>query len=327
MREQSVVRNGLRLAALLGITLSFAALISGTASASKSPDAVIAQELQAQLKVKNLPKDLEPGLYVTNQNIYAVGGAAYATAACSPYSTPSQAYAPKPCWYGDLKSSKIIAIWGDSMALNWIPALDVVGKHQHWKVAMYSFSGCVPADVSSGAPGGAFNATQIAACGAWHSTLPKAIRAIGAKVVIGTNATPTLGFSADTAFMQGLRRVWDRMDAPGYHPTRLMMGFTPHLKWNVPACLSTHRTAIDFCTMHYSLHDAYGYGPTVLRDNRMQQIVGVTIIPTARWFCYQGACPVVLTNKLVFVDGDHTTIKFSLHLAPAFEAALLPYLK
>ena len=54
---------------------------SGIAAAAPNPDAVIAQELKSQLSVNVLPKDLEPGLYVTNQNIYAVGGAAYATAA------------------------------------------------------------------------------------------------------------------------------------------------------------------------------------------------------------------------------------------------------
>ncbi len=322
LKQWVLRRGGLLLATTMLIGFSQS---SGVASASLSPDAVIAKELKAQLSVKVLPKNLEPGLYVTNQNIYAVGGAAYATVACSPYGSPSEAYHPVPCWFGDKSATRTIALFGDSMALNWIPALDVVGKHLHWKVAMYSFSGCVPADVSSGAPGGAFNATQIAACGAWHSTLPKAIRAIGAQVVIGANATPTL-FSGDTAFLAGLKRVYDRMDSSTYHPTKLIMGFTPHLHWNVPACLATHRTSIDFCTMHYSLSDTYGYGPSVRRDDRMKAEVGATVIPTARWFCYHGACPVVLTNKLVFVDGDHTTIKFSLHLEPAFEEALRPYL-
>ncbi len=292
-----------------------------------TPDQQLKTELTAQLRVHVLPADLTPSLYLTSLNIFAQGGATFPMkGVCGPYGHLEQVNHPTPCWVGDSTSSKTIAIFGDSMALNWIPALDTVAKHLHLKVAMFSFSGCVAAHSISGPAGPGWDQAHVNACMRWHDTLPIAIRALAPEAVIVANGTPTLGYDTDTKWLAGLKLEFDLMESATYHPKRIMMGFTPHLSWNVPACLATHRTAINSCTLQYSPTESYGYGASLRRDLRAVSLAKVTLIPAARWFCAAGNCPVVLGKTLIYVDGDHTTKRFSLHLAPALEAALTPLL-
>jgi hypothetical protein len=248
------------------------------------------------------------------------------TGVCGPYGHLEQVEHPSACYVGKLSSKRTIAIFGDSMALNWIPALDTVAKDLGFKVAMYSFSGCVAAHSISGPAGPGWDQAHVNACMRWHDTLPVAIKQLRPEAVIVANGTPSLGYDTDTKWLAGLKLEFDLMETSTYHPKRIMMGFTPHLSWNVPACLATHRSAINECTMNYSPTEAYGYGASLRRDQRAVSLANVTLVPAARWFCFKGSCPVVLGSTLIFVDGDHTTKRFSLHLAPALEAALKPLL-
>ncbi|MEI6700355.1 MAG: SGNH hydrolase domain-containing protein [Actinomycetota bacterium] len=314
-------------AALLVMMFGLVGPAAKIGAAVATPDQRLQAELTAQLRVHVLPTDLTPGLHVTSLNIYAQGGATFPMKGiCAPYGHLEQANHPTPCWVGDSTASKTIAIFGDSMALNWIPALDTVAKHLHFKVAMFSFSGCVAAHSISGPAGPGWDQAHVNACMRWHDTLPIAIRALAPEAVIVANGTPTLGYDTDTKWLAGLKLEFDLMQSATYHPKRIMMGFTPHLSWNVLACLSSHRTAINSCTLQYSPTESYGYGASLRRDQRAVSLAKVTLVPAARWFCVAGNCPVVLGNTLIYVDGDHTTKRFSLQLAGALEAALTPLL-
>ncbi len=46
------------------------------------------------------------------------------------------------CVHGDPEASRVMVIFGDSHAAMWVPALDVIGREQHWQVVQLTKPGC-----------------------------------------------------------------------------------------------------------------------------------------------------------------------------------------
>jgi SGNH domain (fused to AT3 domains) len=309
---------------------TFSAATSATATSAHvaTPPAPSTASIQAALHAalgqSSLPGNLNPSLGATLANEYAVGGAAYASAACSPYGNLAEAAHPVPCYYGNLKATKNIVIFGDSFALNWIPALDLFGKTYGYKVAMFSFSGCVAAFVPSGPAGPGFDQAHVNACDLFHRTLPAAVRPLHPVAIIVGNGTPSLGTATDTKWLTGLKAAYDQMSTPTNHPIRVFMGSSPHLSYMGPSCLASHPGAISSCSMKYltSTTGAWYYAGSLIRDQRAATIAGANVIPTVQWFCYQTRCPLVVSNKLVYIDADHLSIVYSLYLSTVFAQVL-----
>ncbi len=109
------------LLALAGMVSQGAAVAIGAPSRHR-PTADVAQTTSLQL-----PTDLTPSIWprrTTTCRRATPDG-------CHVQTGKSKA---KVCTYGDKDSSTKVLLFGDSHAASWLPALDALGKSQHWRI-------------------------------------------------------------------------------------------------------------------------------------------------------------------------------------------------
>jgi len=310
------------------------ALAAGSASASASssksnavaPVSSFAQleaVLATSIKQTQLPADLVPSLEQLS-NVQEVQGSAYLHASCDPYVYNSEASDPAPCWYGSMTSTKTVVIFGDSFVGNWIPALDLAGKSMDFRVAEFSFPGCLTPFVTMTGSSPDFDASEVKACNEFHQNLPRVVNALAPEAVIAANGTPSWGPAGNPSFVSNLGKAFDEMTTTTSHPIRILLGTGPHLLEPAPSCLATHPGNINLCNFHYGPSSAFA--AALQRDSDTIAADQLHLIPTYPWLCLDGVCPAVIGHVDVYADADHMTIAMSKYLAVLLEQALAPLL-
>jgi len=94
---------------------------------------------------------------------------------------------------------------------------------------------------------------------------------------------------------------------------------TPRSDHDVPACLATHRKAIERCTTTRSA----AFGPRYMRREReAARLTGATLVDLSAVTCPTDPCPPVIGSMLVYRDHHHLTATFARSLVAELEAAL-----
>jgi hypothetical protein len=230
----------------------------------------------------------------------------------SPYDT--QCHRPVPgaltrC-VGDPDGATRIALYGDSVAGEWIPALDRFGSEHAWRLENFTRPGCpsVHVDVTTDP---LFNA----ACRTWRKASEAKLRSAPPDVVIVSNFsrygnTPPqwrVGLMAAIHALPSASRV-------------IVLADTPKNPRHVPTCLENHPRNIGVCEVARSVgiwlkHDHLE--AAAARD------AGAQFISMNPWVCPYALCPVVVGGLLVWRDTIHLTATYSRQLANAL-GALLP---
>ena len=283
--------------------------------------------LQLALKhaetIQTVPSGLSPTLVQVASAPFPFEGASYQHTNCNPYSNPSEATHPNPCWYGSLvATAPIVVLFGDSFVGNWIPALDIVGQKLGFRIASFEFSGCDTPDVTA-TVGSAFTPAQVAACNLWHSTLPKEVASLHPKAIIAANGAPDWGTPGDSSWISGMKYEFSKMNPKGLS-AQILLGTGPHLTSSAPACLAASFTSVQKCTYHFTLTS--NFAKALARDASAVKLVHVHLVPTYQWVCVSAACPMIINSTLVFVDTDHLSTNFSLQMSSLLTAALRPLL-
>ena len=95
---------------------------------------------------------------------------------------------------------------------------------------------------------------------------------------------------------------------------------TPISKYNVPSCLSAHRSDVRPCETVRSF--ALGTSPGVV-ETTAATALGAPLIDVTSLMCPPGpTCPVVINGMIVYRDNQHMTATFAASLRPNLEAAL-----
>src|SRR3954468_19737332 len=114
---------------LMALLLAFTGLVgqgAGAAIRASDPGSVSAE--------RALPSGLTPSLGTAVDDVPA----SYLDGC---HSKPGQTRA-KVCTYGDKMASVKVLLFGDSHAAAWLPALDAIGKRQHWRILSLTKSAC-----------------------------------------------------------------------------------------------------------------------------------------------------------------------------------------
>lgn len=235
----------------------------------------------------------------------------------------------EPCLLGDPEGDREVVIWGDVHAAQWIPALDVVGHEEGWRVDVRTKYGCpplvgttpwLPAEDRVFVECAEFNARTLAAvterrpdtvllAGAVRGT---SLLADGAVVPLGRPA-PGNGWvldpEADELWQEGLLRTLEGLEPSGARA--VVLGDTPYPGQDAQECLRSRddvrRCAADRQRSTYRAH--------ARAEARTARRGGATYVETRRWFCVRDTCPAVVDGLVVHRDGFTVGRLYATYLA------------
>ncbi len=226
----------------------------------------------------------------------------------------------KSCYYGDTTSSITIALFGDSHAAQWFPALQEMALQNHWRLDVRTKKGCPTADIPIADP------ARGPECGPWRKMVVAHLAAEHPDLIIMSayryNTTRSaIGATPDEVWRNGLQTTLDTMRPLARNV--LVLGDTPTPLTDVPGCVSSHLRHVSACMNPRS---------EAIKPGRLSAELDVAVahhaafVPTGDWLCTSTECPVVIGNLLVYRDNSHMTTATSLWLEPYLQAVVTPLL-
>ncbi|GAA3267979.1 acyltransferase [Dactylosporangium vinaceum] len=210
--------------------------------------------------------------------------------------------------HGDPDATATVVLFGDSHTEQWFAAVDSIAKRRHWRLAVFTKSGCTPAAVVTTKLG---TRRPYRECTAWREDALARIKGLHPTLVLLSSRTYTEA-GTDAAWAAALAATADRLAA-----RTVILQDTPDPRGvSVPDCVAAHPTAVDRCalTAETALYPA--------RRAAITAAAATAVIDPATWFCTAEVCPAVVGNTLVYRDGSHVTSTYVRLLTPLLDAAL-----
>lgn len=228
----------------------------------------------------------------------------------------SKATSSRGCVYGHSTAS-LIALFGDSHALQWLPGLRDAAATLGRGVILYTKDSCPPARTTRYRDGVAYWE-----CDVWREEAIAAIRgnpAIDLVVV----STQTVQWARDSEVSEDWPTALQDSLADLRHPT-VVLADTPTFPASVPVCLSQNLSTPSKCGKPpgtvLARHEAE-------RERAAAVAAGAGYVSMERYLCSAGACDPVLGATLVYRDAHHLTAEVSALLSGALASELRGFLE
>lgn len=230
---------------------------------------------------------------------------------------------PKNCVFGDLASTTVIGLYGDSHAAQWFPAFEKVAIKRHWKLITYTKRGCPPAEISvfSSVLGKVYNE-----CAPWRKNAIAKMKEDGVQVVFVAHFDRLLSASTRKPMWQkewreGLQGSLDVIRGEGIVP--VLMQDTPYPGQDVPTCLSRNYTNVHRCTQGFT---------TAYREDMTQMVkdfdvANENVLWVQSWFCATNGCPTVVGNIMIYRDDNHMSVTYASFIATLLDADIAPFVE
>jgi hypothetical protein len=244
----------------------------------------LAADLTTGLEIKRVPRNLDPSLSQASDDkpIIARNGCNLGHAGVR----------SRPCLYGDRRSHTYVALFGDSHAAAWFPALDLISRERHWRLAVFTKDGCPPAEVDIAAwfrRGGPYTE-----CARWRNNAMAQIAALHPALVVLTTATyleepearPERGVPRKygSSWLNGWAAVLTFL-----HRVARATAFiadVPTIQQWVPSCVSRHMSNVRACTTQRGAADLV---PGVAKkEMKIARHIGATTIDPTPWSAPHG---------------------------------------
>jgi peptidoglycan/LPS O-acetylase OafA/YrhL len=226
---------------------------------------------------------------------------------------------PVRCTYGDPAGGVTVALVGDSKALQWITALDAIGKDRGWRVETYTKSSC------------AFTASEVinksktyATCTSWNDAVTRLLLTEKPAAVLTSqgawNALPKAGTRATrTGMLNGLESRWSRLQGAGIAVIPIAGNAAPP-DGDVYECVAEHPDQLSRCAFKASY-------PTANVQRAAAREVGAPVVDLSDVICPGGTCAAVIGNVLVYRQGSHLTRTYVSTLRPVLDDRLMSALR
>jgi len=226
----------------------------------------------------------------------------------------------KHCAFGDVGSSTVVALLGDSHAQHWLAGLDVAGRAHRWRIDAMVKGGCPVADMSE--LGGARFTRYYRECARYREAMLRRIVAMRpAAVVLASwdHYIPPDGRIEDwqvtpEMWRRGLRRTYERLVAAGI-PV-IAIRDVPRTGFDAPACLSRRAAALPFARECVYARRSSLVPRAIEAQDAAARGLPVHVIDMNDQVCATARCPVVQRGVIVFTDDNHLTASFSRSVAP-----------
>ena len=229
---------------------------------------------------------------------------------------------PKVCVYGDTASDFTVALYGDSHAAQWFPALNQIALERQWRLVILTKMGCTTIDLITA---NSLVGPTYPGCRPWREKVLERFAAENVRVVFMTSSNrltdPATGQPfADSIVKAGFATLIPQLQGMGISP--IVMTDTPYPGTDVPICLSKAIKNVGSCAFSRDKG---------IRANRQQTSVDVAIennaqyLDVSHWVCSLDTCPVITGNILMYRDSHHLTTTYVQFLTPLIDAAISPY--
>jgi hypothetical protein len=226
----------------------------------------------------------------------------------------------KVCTYGDKHASTKVMLFGDSHAASWLPALDALGKSEHWRILNLTKSACPIPSVAVQVRG-----KTAPDCATWLTNALKKIKSIHPDLVIGTSFDHVYtikgksGLAFQAAWQAGMTKTLKALRTRA--DKVILLGDSPLWQQEAPVCLRSHRSNVGQCATKRSVAV---FTNKIASARRAAQDANVAFADSTPITCVADPCPVVVGKYLLLRDDSHMTATWSRHLASALKTLLAP---
>ena len=215
------------------------------------------------------------------------------------------------CRIGTDETAPVVALFGDSHAAQWYPALAQLAEAGEITLDMNSKSSCPSASVELRLDG-----VRYIACERWRTSVIERLAAQPPAVVLLANygradlTVPDDEF--ESAWRAGLQKTVNSLQSSKV----AIVSDTPDMGSPPAICLSSHLDEAAECGRPAS--------EAINEEARQaeQGIVGATFVDLIGYLCNERTCPAVIGNTLVYRDAHHMTATFSSGLSDVVAARL-----
>jgi hypothetical protein len=225
-----------------------------------------------------------------------------------------------PCVFGDPSGHTSVALFGDSHALQWEPAIDHAAKVEHWRLVVLTKSGCPSVDIRF--QPGAFPQDTVP-CEQWRASAINWLQAHPPDLVIVSNSRGYTvvdangnKISREPAWGKGLRRTLGQLPSGS---RRLVLGDTVHLKRDPISCLRQNAHSIQPCDSPRKGSWSYKHDATELAAATAKN---ATFVSPNHEVCPYDPCPVVMGHLMMWRNTTHLTATFARSLWPTLDAII-----
>jgi len=286
---------------------------SGTPApgAPASSEAALAREVAAAASITSAPAKLLPPL------VDAAGdyGGFFESPYCVAYS--AQTWVP-PCVLGDAKGSGLLVVVGDSHALMWLPAFQLVAKRAEMRLVVLVKADCPAGFVTVTDPPGLRSPVgPFTECDQWHARVVRWINNHHPTMVVVTQRSlyqvpSTTGgpptYASGAAWRSGLQQMLDSVHSPGV--TKVVLGNIPLQPVDPPTCLAQHLDDVQTCSVPVK---GATVTPWSVAEKQAAAASGARYVDVTPWFC-SSVCTAIVSHYVVYEDTFHMTADYAIYL-------------
>jgi peptidoglycan/LPS O-acetylase OafA/YrhL len=222
---------------------------------------------------------------------------------------------PLNCVFGEKNGSFSVALVGDSHAAHWFPAIRGIAETRGWRLQPFIKLSCRFLDMPLYSHWLGRTYTE---CDTWRGLVVARLQKLKPDLVIVASSRDLLAANASDPDQvhQGEAMARLLQQVPG---AKAILVDTPVSRYNVPSCLSRHRSDVRPCQTSRSY--ALGPSPGVVERTAAVEL-GATLVDMTPFICPGDPCPVVLDGMIVYRDSHHMTATFAVSLQASLEASL-----
>ncbi len=279
--------------------------VSGQVSAPSAPET----PRRPPVGTNYVPTNLSPTLRDADQDVPDV----YGRAGCH---LDVVATDVQDCRFGNPEGSFRVALFGDSHAAQWLPAIQRIAEDDgDLSISTYTKSSCPAVLVTV-----MVKNQPYAACDRWREAVLSRLADDPPDLVLISSyayhplASRSVGAERRQEWATGLRHTAERLRAVGSQV--LVVADTPRFETAPPTCLSENVEKSGICAGAPSTSlDAQ----LLAAEQAATRESGASYIDLNPYLCDASSCPAVIGDLLVYRDVNHLTATFARYLAPTLQ--------
>jgi peptidoglycan/LPS O-acetylase OafA/YrhL len=225
---------------------------------------------------------------------------------------------PLDCSIGDVSSSRSIALFGDSHAAQWFPALAAASETDKFVLHTFTKSSCPSVLVEV-----LLHNVRYRECDGWRDAVIERINELAPEAVVISNLSRYVGLDGQdispSKWQQGYIELRQRLDSEIHI---VVIADTPYFSETPALCLERHLESALECALPRS--EAIDWRFNAASEEVSRQIQA-KFVDLTDYFCDAYLCGSIVGSTLLYRDAHHISVEYSRFLSTVVgESLALP---